>query len=306
MKSISLNRMTPYMFLAPAMIILAFGLLYPIGYMVYASFLDWNPSQLIGEAEWVGLRNYIGLFSDLAFHESLWVTVTFAFIVVLLEMLVGVGLALLLDRNIKGMSLLRTVFILPMMIAPIVVGLMWRYMYHPSVGIFNRTLEALGFESVPWLSDSGWALASVVIADVWQWTPFIFILSLAALQSLPQSTLEASRIDGATPWQQIIFIKIPLMMPVLIVTMLLRLIDAFKVLEVILVMTNGGPGLSTEILALRISRTASEFRELGVAAAMSNLLLILLLILTLAMFLYTKIVDARREKQLMAMQENMS
>jgi multiple sugar transport system permease protein len=294
------------MFLAPAGIVLAFGLLYPIGYMIYASFLDWNPSQLIGEAEWVGLRNYISLFSDLAFHESLWVTISFACVVVLLEMFMGVGLALLLDRNIKGMSLLRTVFILPMMIAPIVVGLMWRYMYHPSVGIFNRTLNYLGFESVPWLSDSGWAFASIVIADVWQWTPFIFILSLAALQSLPQSTIEASRIDGATPWQQILFIKIPLMMPVLIVTLLLRLIDAFKVLEVILVMTNGGPGLSTEILALRISRTASEFRELGVAAAMSNLLLILLLVLTLAMFLYTKIVSRRNFKQMAAMKEQMS
>lgn len=306
MKSININRMTPYMFLAPAGIVLAFGLLYPIGYMIYASFLDWNPSQLIGEAEWVGLRNYISLFSDLAFHESLWVTISFACVVVLLEMFMGVGLALLLDRNIKGMSLLRTVFILPMMIAPIVVGLMWRYMYHPSVGIFNRTLNYLGFESVPWLSDSGWAFASIVIADVWQWTPFIFILSLAALQSLPQSTIEASRIDGATPWQQILFIKIPLMMPVLIVTLLLRLIDAFKVLEVILVMTNGGPGLSTEILALRISRTASEFRELGVAAAMSNLLLILLLVLTLAMFLYTKIVSRRNFKQMAAMKEQMS
>jgi len=306
MKSININKMTPYMFLAPAGIVLAFGLLYPIGYMIYASFLDWNPSQLMGEAEWVGLRNYISLFSDLAFHESLWVTISFAFVVVIVEMFIGVGLALMLDRNIKGMSLLRTVFILPMMIAPIVVGLMWRYMYHPSVGVFNKTLNALGFESVPWLSDSGWAFTSIVIADVWQWTPFIFILSLAALQSLPQSTIEASRIDGATPWQQIIFIKIPLMMPVLIVTLLLRLIDAFKVLEVILVMTNGGPGLSTEILALRISRTASEFRELGVAAAMSNLLLILLLVITLAMFLYTKIVSSRNHKQMIAMKEEAS
>jgi multiple sugar transport system permease protein len=166
-------------------------------------------------------------------------------------------------------------------------------MYHPTVGIFNRTLKSLGFESVPWLSDGDWAFASVVISDVWQWTPFIFILSLAALQSLPRSALEAARIDGATGWQQIVYIKLPLMLPVLIVTCLLRLIDAFKVLEVILVLTNGGPGLSTEILSLRISRTASEFRELGVAAAMSNYLLIMLLVLTLGMFFYHKIAEAR-------------
>ena len=295
--SFNTNRLIPYFFLAPALIILGVALLYPIGYMIYASFLDWNPSQRIGEADWVGLRNYTFLLHDASFRESFFVTLKFASIVVILEMIIGVGLALLLDRNIRGMSALRTIFILPMMIAPIVVGLMWRYMYHPTVGIFNRTLKDWGFEAIPWLSDSWWSLVSVIIADIWQWTPFIFILSLAALQSLPRSALEASRIDGATGWQQIFYIKLPLMMPVLIVTALLRLIDAFKVLEVILVLTNGGPGLSTEILSLRISRTASEFRELGVAAAMSNYLLILLFVLTVAMFLYNKVVENRAIKQ---------
>ena len=286
-------RLTPYLFLAPALIVLAVALLYPVGYMVWASFLNWNPSQRIGDAEFVGLANYAKLLGDPAFRESFWVTIRFAAIVVTVEMVLGVGLALLLDRNIRGMSVLRTIFILPMMIAPIVVGLMWRYMYHPTVGIINRTLKSLGFDGIPWLSDGSWAFAAVVISDVWQWTPFIFILSLAALQSLPQSALEAARIDGATGWQQIIHIKLPLMVPVLIVTALLRLIDAFKVLEVVLVLTNGGPGLSTEILSLRISRTASEFRELGTAAAMSNLLLLLLMGLTLAMFLYTRLAEAR-------------
>lgn len=290
------NRMTPYLFLAPAGVVLAVALFYPICYMIYASFLDWNPSQRIGEADFVGLRNYFKLFSDDAFRESLWVTLKFAGVVVTIEMFLGVGLAMLLDRNIRGMSMLRTLFILPMMIAPIVVGLMWRYMYHPTVGIFNKTLKSWGFDGIPWLADGNWAFASIVIADIWQWTPFIFILSLAALQSLPASAIEASKIDGATGWQQIIYIKLPLMLPVLIVTLLLRLIDSFKVLEVVLVMTNGGPGLSTEILSIRINRTASEFRELGEAAAMSNLLLIVLLILTFAMFIYNKAQELRAQR----------
>lgn len=295
--AIKANRLTPYMFLAPAGIILLTALVYPIGYMIYASFLDWNPSQRIGEAEFVGLRNYVNLFADAAFRESFGVTIRFAAIVVTLEMVLGVGLALLLDRNIRGMAVLRTVFILPMMIAPIVVGLMWRYMYHPTVGVINRTLKSLGFEGVPWLSDSTWSFIAVVITDVWQWTPFIFILALAAMQSLPRSALEAAEIDGAGEWQKIFLIKLPLMMPVLIVTLLLRLIDAFKVLEVILVLTNGGPGLSTEILALRIFRTAQEFRELGVAAAMSNLLLMLLMGLTIGMFVYGRLQEARLARQ---------
>jgi len=194
-------------------------------------------------------------------------------------------------------------FILPMMIAPVVVGLMWRYMYHPTVGTFNRLLNDWGLPKIDWLGQH--ALNSIIIADIWQWTPFIFILSLAALQSLPSSALEAAKIDGATSWQQIIYIKIPLMMPVLIVTCLLRLIDAFKVLEVILVMTQGGPGLSTEILALRISRTATEFRELGVAAAMSNYLLLLLLALTVGMFLFTRLQEVRAARIRAAIDEDL-
>ena len=288
------NRLTPYMFMAPAAIIMLIALMYPLGYMMWGSLRDWDPTQTIGEAEFVGLRNYVSLWNDPNFWESLGVTLKFAFFVVTFEMLIGVGLALLLDRDIRGMSILRTMFILPMMIAPVVVGLMWRYMYHPTVGTFNRTLDSLGLPKIDWLGQH--ALTSVIIADIWQWTPFIFILALAALQSLPRSALEAARIDGATAWQQIWHIKLPLMMPVLIVTCLLRLIDAFKVLEVILVMTEGGPGLSTEILALRISRTATEFRELGVAAAMSNYLLLLLLALTLGMFAFTRWQESRAAK----------
>lgn len=299
-----LNRLTPYMFLAPAILLLVVALLYPISYMIYASFLDWVPSQRIGEADFIGLRNYINLWNNDAFRESFGVTLRFAAIALTLEMVIGVGLALLLDRNIRGMSALRTIFILPMMIAPIVVGLMWRYMYHPTVGIFNRTLKEWGFDPIPWLSDSTWSFIAVIIADVWQWTPFIFILSLAALQSLPRSALEAAEIDGASGWAQIIHIKLPLMMPVLIVAALLRLIDAFKVLEVILVMTNGGPGLSTEILSLRIYRTAQEFQKLGEAAAMSNYLLIMLTVLTALMFIYNKIVETRTARLRAAAQED--
>jgi|TARA_B110001450_G_scaffold115605_1_gene109321 multiple sugar transport system permease protein len=287
--------------MAPAIIIITLALLYPLGYMVYGSFRAWDPSQNISESEFVGLKNYITLFYDPAFRESLVVTLTFAICVVFSELVIGVGLALMLDRNIRGMSVLRTLFILPMMIAPVVVGLMWRYMYHPTVGTFNKTLKSFGLDGIDWLGQN--ALLSVIIADIWQWTPFIFILSLAALQSLPRSALEAAKIDGATSWQQIIHIKLPLMMPVLIVTALLRLIDAFKVLEVILVMTEGGPGLSTEILALRISRTASEFRELGVAAAMSNYLLIILLILTVSMYAITRIQENRAARLARQIQE---
>ena len=288
-----MNRATPYLFLAPAGIILIFALLYPIGYLTVASFFDWRMGTPFAQAAFAGFGNYVWILKDPNFRESFMVTITFASSVVILEMIIGVGLALMLERPIRGMTVFRTIFILPMMIAPIVVGLVWRYMYNPQFGIFNKTLKKWGFEPIPWLSSPDWALPSVIIADIWQWTPFIFILSLAALQSLPRSALEAARIDGASEWQQIFYIKIPLMMPVLVVAALLRMIDAFKVLEVIFIMTNGGPGLSTEIMSLQIYKTAFVSWELGRAAALSNILLAIVLVITLAMFLYTKIRDAR-------------
>lgn len=298
MTRFTLNRLTPYLFIAPAALVMIIALFYPIGFMIWGSFRAWDPSQSIGDTQFIGLANYTRLLADPAFHASFWVTLVFAFSVVSIEMVLGVGLALLLDRQIRGMSVLRTLFILPMMIAPVVVGLVWRFMFHQSHGTFNRMLGAVGLPPVDWLGQN--ALLSVIIADIWQWTPFIFILSLAALQSLPRSALEAARIDGATGWQQIWFIKLPLMLPVLIVTLLLRLIDAFKVLEVILVMTGGGPGLQTEILALRIARTAREFRALGEAAAMSNYLLMLLMVLTLGMFAFTRWMEARARRMTLA------
>lgn len=288
-----LNRATPYLFLAPAGVILVFALLYPIGYLSVASFFDWRMGSPFADAVYTGFGNYQWILGDPNFRESFMVTMTFAFSVVVLEMLIGLGLALMLERPIRGMTVFRTIFILPMMIAPIVVGLVWRYMYNPQFGILNKTLKSWGFEPIPWLSSPDWALPSVIIADIWQWTPFIFILSLAALQSLPKSALEAARIDGASGWQQIIHIKIPLMMPVLVVAALLRMIDAFKVLEVIFIMTNGGPGLSTEIMSLQIYKTAFVSWELGRAAALSNILLAVVMVITIAMFIYTKIRDAR-------------
>ncbi|MEO0709941.1 MAG: sugar ABC transporter permease, partial [Pseudomonadota bacterium] len=140
----SANRLTPYLFVAPAALVMILALFYPICYMVWGSFRDWDPSQNISETEFVGLANYARLLVDPAFHESFWVTLVFAFTVVTVEMVLGVGLALLLDRNIRGMSVLRTMFILPMMIAPVVVGLVWRYMFHQSYGTFNRFFEAVG------------------------------------------------------------------------------------------------------------------------------------------------------------------
>jgi multiple sugar transport system permease protein len=284
-----MNRATPYVFLAPAALIMAVALLYPVLQSIWLSFHQWAIGSPLSSARYIGLENYQILLTDPNVWASIRVTLVFAFAVVVVEVVLGVALALVLDRQIRGMSLFRTIFILPMMVAPIVVGLVWRYLYNEQFGPFTTGLKALGLPTIPWLSSPDMALISVIIADVWQWTPFIFILSLAALQSLPASAIEAARIDGATRWQTILYVKLPLMTPVIVVAALLRLIDAFKVLEVIYILTEGGPGLSTEILSLHIYKTAFTSQQLGRAAALSNILLLIVLSLTLALFIFNKI-----------------
>ena len=283
------NRLAPYLFMAPAVAILLLAMVWPLLYSIWLSFHEWKLGMPIDAAEYTGLENYRILLSDPDVLASFRVTLLFAFAVVTLEVTLGVGLALMLDRPLRGMSALRTTFIMPMMIAPIVVGLMWRYIYDQQFGVLAQTFRAFGFDSPEWLTSSDIALWSVIIADVWQWTPFIFILTLAALQGLPRSALEAARVDGATTLQTAFLVKLPLILPVIVVAALLRLIDAFKVLEVIFIMTGGGPGLATEILSMRIYKTAFEFQQLGRASALSNLLLLLVAVLSLALVLFNKL-----------------
>lgn len=284
-----LNRLAPYAFVAPAAAVMGVALLWPLLYSVWLSFHEWKLGMPVDAAEFTGLQNYRILLSDPDTLESFRVTLIFAFAVVALEVTLGVGLALALERPIRGMSALRTVFIMPMMIAPIVVGLVWRYLYDQQFGPLAQMFRAFGFDSPPWLTSPSWALPSVIIADVWQWTPFIFILTLAALQGLPASVMEAARMDGANARQTILFIKLPLILPVIVVAALLRLIDAFKVLEVIFIMTEGGPGLATEILSMRIYKTAFEFQQLGRASALSNMLLLLVAVISLGLVLFNKL-----------------
>ncbi len=275
------RNLTPYFFVLPAGIVMIAGLLYPVADAFYLSFYDWKIGTKFAKAEFVGFDNYIRMFSDPDVRESIWVTFRFGFWTILIEMIVGVSLALLLEKPIRGASLFRTIFILPLMVSPVVVGLIWRYLFDARVGWINYYLGYLGIEPQVWLGDAELAFFAIVFTDIWQWTPFIFIIVIAGLQALPSEVLEASRIDGANWWQQIFLVKLPMIRSILLIALLMRLIDVFRALEVMYILTGGGPGRATELLSLHIYNRAFDAQLLGYASAISVLLITIVFLLSL-------------------------
>ena len=267
-------RWVPALYLGPAVLVMAAACLYPVLTAFQLAGYDWSMGTPWESARWVGWDNITSAFANPRVWSSLWTTLLFAAVCVTAEMLLGIALALALEHPVRGMAIFRTLFILPMMIAPIAVGLAWRYMFDAQFGLINALLQAVGLNAQIWLADPQLAFIAIVIADIWQWTPFVFIMMIAALAGIDNSVIEASRIDGARWWQQTFLVKLPMVMHVIAITLMMRLIDAFRVLEVIYVLTFGGPGDSTEILSLHIYKTAFIGQQLGVAAAVSVLLLL--------------------------------
>ena len=274
--------LTPYYFIVPAVAIMAAGLFFPVMQAFYLAFFDWEIGTRFGSAPYVGLDNFERLLTDPDVRESLWVTIRFGFWTISIEMALGIALALLLEKPIRGASLFRTIFILPLMISPVVVGLIWRYLFDARIGWINYYLAQVGIEPQVWLGDADLAFFAIVFTDIWQWTPFIFIIVIAGLQALPSEVLEASRIDGANWWQQIFLVKLPMIRSILLIALLMRLIDVFRALEVMFIMTGGGPGRSTELLSLHIYSRAFSTQQLGYASAIAVLLIAVVTIISLA------------------------
>ncbi len=290
------NKIVPYIFLLPAALIIIVGLFIPLWNSIILSFYDWSFGQAWSDKEFLGFENFVRLWNDEESWRSVRITFVFGFWVVLLEMLIGLGLALLLEKPLVGSTFFRTIFVMPLMIAPIVVGLIWRYLLDARNGVVNYYLENIG-EAVPflqnlgfvrhsWLSDPNLAMFSIVISDVWQWTPFIFMIILAGLQGLPSDVIEASFIDGANWWQMTMQVKLPMMTSIILIALLMRIIDVFRALEVIYILTNGGPGGNTRVLSLHMFQTAFQARDFGYAAMLALLLSVILIILSVILMLF--------------------
>jgi multiple sugar transport system permease protein len=253
----------------PALILLlAFSVL-PILNLLAVSFLNvqWSGGRATVAA--AGLTHYAALGGDELFRAGVRNTLVFAIFAVAGQMLLGFALALLTSRVTRGRVLYRTIFILPILIPGIVIGAIWKLMFQPDFGLVNQIFGLVGLGPFEWLKSASTALMSVIIVDVWHWTPFCFLLFLAGLESLPQDVYEAAEIDGATFWQELAYVTLPLMLPTILVTLAFRVVVAFKVFDEVYLLTSGGPGTATEVVSFTIYQRFFTEDRVGYGSAMS-------------------------------------
>src|SRR3954469_2944909 len=270
-------RALPYLLLAPALLTVLIVFLYPLIDGIRSSTQIYRFGRPIAD---VGLQNYKDVLGDQEFRDALWVTIKFVFISVSLETIIGLGLAMFCARELPFIRALRSVLIIPMVVTPVVIGIVFRLLYASDVGLFSTVSESLGGERVQILSQQGTAFLGLVALDVWEWTPLIFLILLAGLQSLPVEPFEAARVDGASAWRTFWDHTLPMLRPVLLVAIVLRTIDALTTFDQVYVLTHGGPGTATQLISIYGYDTFFRFQQFGYAAAM--LLMVALVVLAAA------------------------
>ena len=273
-----LERVLPYLLLAPALLLVLAVVVYPIGYGIRQSFLNFRFGHAVGS---VGLDNYRQLFSDPAFGQALWVTIKFVALAVTLETVLGLGLALLVAKEVPFAKVARLVLVVPMIVTPLVVGIVFRLIYASDVGLLTTLRTDIFGSGQVFILDKGWsAFLGLVALDVWEWTPLMFLILLAGLQSLPVEPFEAARVDGAGSWRVFLDQTLPMLRSVLAVAIALRTIDAFTTFDQVFVLTKGGPGTSTQLISIYGYNTSFKFDEFGYGTAM--LLTVALVVLAFA------------------------
>ncbi|MGD9537512.1 MAG: carbohydrate ABC transporter permease [Alphaproteobacteria bacterium] len=281
------SRFYKHLFLWPAVIALLAIIIFPLVYTVLLSFSGWSVNR--PGLDSVGWANYARALGDARFWDSLSTLYTMVGLCVAFEYVLGFGLALLLWKQARAGRFFRVLFIVPMCVTPVIMAVVWRTIFHETLGPMNDVLGWFGIPAVNWLSQTAPAFAAVIIIDVWQWTSFIFILMLAGLMSLPHEPFEAAQIDGAGPIRTFIHVTFPLMAPITLGALVIRLIEASKLMDTIYALTSGGPGSSTETTSYMLYiRGLREF-QIGYTASMSIVYLLIMLVgLTVIAKLLTK------------------
>ncbi len=283
MKNMKRKELMGYLFLLPAIFLISVFVIYPVLNTLWLSFFNLRIQTLSEGAKFVGLKNFKSILEDQQFRTSLVFTLKFTAVAVTLETIVGLFFASVMNRSTKLQGIIRTVILIPWAIPTIISGLMWQFMYSPQYGIINALLTKMSIvqEAIPWLSNAQWATVAIIIADVWKTTPYMSLLILAGLQTVPRHLTDAASIDGAGKLQTFFYITLPIIKPVLMVAILFRVLATFRIYDLIVVLTNGGPANQTSSLSLYTINTYFNFGNIGYGSALATVTFIISLLMSM-------------------------
>lgn len=284
----------PWVLMAPTLIVLVAIGVYPFLYAIYLASQNVILSKPYIPRFFVGLYQYQTVIQDPEFWNALRITLLFTVQAVFIEFWLGLGLALLFQRGLRGESIMRVFILVPMILPPLVAALIWRYMFYPGAGLVTYyaggITRALGWGEIPFLSDPTIAFHTLVFVDVWEWTPYMFLMMTAGLASIPRQPYEAAEIDGASAWRVFWTITMPLLRPAILIAVVIRTMDAFRTYELITVMTRGGPGSATTTLNVYLTKTGLEFFDASKAAAISLIMMMIIIVMSL---IFVRVLQAR-------------
>ena len=285
----------PALLLLPAFVVLAAVIVLPLIFSFYSSFTPFRLTK--PETLWVfaGLRNYATVLGNPEFWVAFGRTVLLLTVALNAEMLLGLGLALLVNKATHGQRLLRTAMMFPMMFSPVLVGFQFKFLFNDNIGFVNNALQSLGLtdQAIPWLIDGNLALVSIIIAEVWSSTAVFAILILAGLLAMPKDPVEAAHVDGCTPWQTFRYVTWPYLMPFAFIAMTIRSLDVARAYDIVKIMTDGGPAKRTELLWTLVGRTAYADARMGLANAMAYVAILLSIVFTV--YFFRKLAAARQQ-----------
>jgi multiple sugar transport system permease protein len=268
-RGVRLARLYPYLLVAPTLLFLLTVFLYPVLYSLYLSTRQMQLFEFSTGGKFAGVANYLAAMRDPLVWNALTQTSVFVVGAVALELGLGLLIALFLNQRLPGRRFLRAVALFPLMLTPVVLGITFRILFNYSYGIVNYALDRVGVEPVVWLASTPWAMVAVIATDVWNQTPFVTLLLLAGLQSIPEEYYEAARVDGAGAVLRFLHVTLPLLAPVVFVAIFWRFVATFRVFDIVFVMTGGGPAESTETLSILVNKLAFSYGQLGYSATVA-------------------------------------
>lgn len=278
--------LTGYLFVLPSSIILFIFVILPIFRAAWLSLYDW--SLAAPATKFIGLENYKNLLRDSRFWNAFWNTIYYTITVVPLRIILAFIFALIFTKKLKGLSIFKTIYFLPVISSFAIVGIIWGFLMDPDIGLISYYTRKLGIPAWEWIRSTKWAMPAIITVSIWKWFGFNMVIFLAGLQGIPDSIYEAAKIDGANSWQQILYVTVPMLRPIFLLSTVDAIIASLQVFDVVYVMTRGGPLFSTETLVYYIYYQGFQLFQMGYASSIALILFIFILILTLFQLKFLK------------------